>query len=163
MSITATILEEILGAARSQGLDQAAVARAAGVAAETISRAKRRGNIELRTLTALAEAAGVRLRVEPLPARPAPGKERTSSLAEPRWGIAWSNPNMSVRALVTNALLKGAFDVIVEAAAEHGLEVVRRQWDEVRRARPARVSATRRAAVERILANIAKGFARAEG
>ena len=159
------ILGEILRAARGKGLDQGGLARAEGVAAETISRAKRRGNIELRTLTALAAAAAVELRVEPVAAHPSPGgsgERARSSLADPRWGIAWSNQNMDARALITNALLNGSYSTILEAAVQYGIDLVRRQWDQVKDGRSVRVSKHARTSVDRILNNIAKGFARAE-
>jgi transcriptional regulator with XRE-family HTH domain len=165
MSISAPdILGEILRVARGNGLDQAGLARAAGVAPETISRAKKRGNIELRTLTALAAAATVELRVEPVAVQPSPNGDgkRRSSLADPRWGIAWSNQNMDAPALITNALLKGSYGTILEAAVQYGIDLVRRQWDEVKDARSARESKHARTSVDRILNNIEKGFARAE-
>ena len=166
MSIrSSALLNDVLVAARGKGLDQGALARAARVAPETISRAKTRGNIELKTLTALAEAAGVELRVQAVAAPPGAGggrQQQRASLADPRWGIAWSNPDMDAGALITNALLKGAYGAILEAAAAYGIDRVRGRWGQVKGARPARMSKQARASVERILGNIAKGFARAE-
>lgn len=158
------LLEEVLAAARGRGIDQRGLARAAGVAAETISRAKRRGNIELRTLAALAAAAGMQLRVEPAArSRQQGDAPPRSTLADPKWGLAWSNQQMGVRGLVTNALLKGDYDAILEAVTQHGMALVQGQWQELKETRPARVSKRTVASVDRMLRNITRGFARAQG
>ena len=166
MSIAVSnVLGSILRAGSSQGLDQAALARAAGIAPETISRAKRSGNVELRTLSALAGAAGLELRAEPTSPTSSPsdaGTRGRSSLADPRWGIAWSNRDMTRQALVANALLNGAYAPILEASAEYGIDFVRAQWKALQSARDGRIAKRLRARTDRILNNIEVGFVRAK-
>lgn len=55
------LLEEILAAAREQGLDQRRLAIRAGLSPFTISRLKRQGDASLTTLSRLAAAVGLRL------------------------------------------------------------------------------------------------------
>lgn len=55
------LLEEILAAARDQGLDQRRLAARAGLSPFTISRLKRQGDASLTTLSRLAAAVGLRL------------------------------------------------------------------------------------------------------
>lgn len=55
------LLQQILAAARAQGIDQRELARRAGIRAETLSRLKSRGGGDLDTLDRLARVAGLRL------------------------------------------------------------------------------------------------------
>jgi hypothetical protein len=167
MSTALTLLTQILDVARSRGLDQAKLAHAAGITAETVSRAKSRGTIDLATLDSLARAAGVNLVVK-APATSAfdsasGGARRTSALSDPKWGLAWSNRDAPVVALVRNALLRGSFGAVLEAVVEQGLDAVRAQWaDLVASSDPdERPSAPMRRAVDRMLVNIEKGLASA--
>jgi len=59
------LLEEILAAARAQGLDQRRLAARAGLSPFTISRLKRQGDASLATLGRLAAAVGLRLALVP--------------------------------------------------------------------------------------------------
>ena len=164
MSIELTLLAQVLDAAREAGLDQAKLARTAGVAPETISRAKRRGTIDLRTLQPLAHAVGLTLT---LSGRPAPTSSpdgstaRRSSLADPSRGLAWSNAAMSHEALVRNALLKGSYDLVLESVLEHGLSFVQNQWDLMTADADIGMSARARADVSRKLLNIERGLSHA--
>lgn len=169
MSITQSLLEQIITTARSAGMDQLTLASRAGVAAETISRAKKRGTIDLTTLAALAQACGLNLALTP--ASPVmPGAEqipatpviKRSSLADPARGLAWSNPAMSNDALVRNALYRGSLDLVVEAVLEHGLVFVRQQWAFMLADQELPVSARLREDIDRKLANIERGLEQAE-
>lgn len=169
MSISQALLDTVLRTAQDHGLDQSQLARRAGLRAETLSRAKRRGTIDLSSLQALAEAVDLRLALIPNAGKPsapadigAPLTLREppprSPLAAPQWGLAWSNPEVSDEVLIRKALSHGNFDLILEAVAAHGLEPVRRQWAQVARTLPLRA----RKEVERKLRNIEKGMAHAE-
>ena len=161
MSIEQRLLQEILDAGKAAGMDQRTLAMRAGVAPETISRAKKHGNLELATLVSLASASGKTLCLSPTaPNEPEPDRRR-SSLADPAWGLAWSNSNASDEVLVRNALLKGSFLVVLEAVLEHGLDFVRAQWalmlrDEERPSRQVQAN------IARILSNIERGLAHAQ-
>lgn len=161
MSIEQSLLSQVIEAARAVHLDQARLAQAAGVAPETISRAKKRGTIDLSTLQALAQAAGLTLTLSG-PAAPAPAvlKEpaRRSSLADPSHGLAWSNAAISDEALVRNALKKGSFNLVLEAVLEHGLLFVQRQWALMRADADVGLSARALADISRKLANIERGL-----
>jgi transcriptional regulator with XRE-family HTH domain len=56
-----SLLDEILRAARAQGLDQKSLAARAGLSAPTLSRMKGQDDIALSTLVRLAAAVGLRL------------------------------------------------------------------------------------------------------
>ena len=114
-------LDAVLAVARAQGLDQRSLAQRAGIRAETITRAKNRTTVEWKTLKALAEAAGLDLQVLAIPRRAA--GER-SSLADPRLKLAWSNPDASTSTLIAKAIERRSFDLILQAAAEHGIDTV---------------------------------------
>ncbi len=59
---TATqLLEEILQAGRSRGLDQRRLAERAGLSPSTLSRMKHQEDVALSSLSRLAEAVGLRL------------------------------------------------------------------------------------------------------
>ncbi|MDB5818557.1 MAG: hypothetical protein JWQ11_2197 [Rhizobacter sp.] len=165
MSNDAWLIDQVLASARAAGFDQASLARAAGVAPETISRAKRRGTIDLRTLVALAEVAGSKVTLSNAPASQAPVAQagrRRSTLADPVHGLSWSNPDMSDEALVRNALAKGSFNLVLEATLEHGLDSVRKQWALMKADADIGLNARARAEVDRELVNIERGLRLAE-
>jgi transcriptional regulator with XRE-family HTH domain len=164
MSIEQLLLSQVIEAARAAQLDQARLAHAAGVAPETISRAKKRGTIDLSTLQALAQAAGLTLTLSGSALAPAVLKEepaRRSSLAAPSRGLAWSNAAISDEALVRNALKKGSFNLVLEAVFEHGLHFVQRQWALMRSDVDVGLSARALADISRKLANIERGLSHA--
>lgn len=155
MPSPAELLEPILEAARQQGMDQSGLARAAGLSPESISRAKRRPSMDLSTLASLADAAGMTIRVEPkriaAPTRPAPAKP----LADPSWGLAWSNPDgISDAALIRAALHRGNFTVVLEACARYGVERVLTEWHDLVSRPEAGLGRHQIDQVERILRNI---------
>lgn len=164
MSISQSLVDTVLHAAQAQGLDQIRLARRAGLRAETVSRAKHRGTIDLGSLQALAQAVGLELSLRPRPDTsplPATGQRSTgqrSPLADPKWGLAWSNPDAPAEALVRNALAHGNFDLLLQAVLGHGMDTVRTQWRQVAPTLPSRA----RQEVERKLRNIEQGLNDAE-
>lgn len=164
MSISQSLVDTVLHAAQAQGLDQIRLARRAGLRAETVSRAKHRGTIDLGSLQALAQAVGLELSLRPRPNTsplPATGQRSTgqrSPLADPKWGLAWSNPDAPAEALVRNALAHGNFDLLLQAVLSHGMDTVRTQWRQVAPTLPSRA----RQEVERKLRNIEQGLNDAE-
>jgi transcriptional regulator with XRE-family HTH domain len=84
-------------------------------------------------------------------------KKSRSPLADPKWGLAWSNSAISDEALVRNALTKGAFLPILEGVLYHGLDYVKAQWEEIS-LEGVMSKPKNRAYVEGILKNIAKGI-----
>lgn len=162
MSLAQGLLNQILLAAQSRGMDQASLAKAAGLSRETISRAKKRGTIDLASIEALANVTGLSLSLssasESSPAIEHPGATKASPLADPKWGLAWSNSAIASETLIRSALLKAGFAVLLEAVKAHGLEEVLRQWAVV----GPTMKATPRAEVERKLKNIEMGIKHAE-
>jgi transcriptional regulator with XRE-family HTH domain len=161
MSIEHSLLSQVLDAARAAHLDQARLAEVAGVAPETISRAKKRGTIDLSTLQSLAQAVGLALTLSgPSPIKTssdAPAARR-SSLADPSRGLAWSNSAMSNEALVRNALKKGSYDLVLEAVLAHGLPFVQAQWALMQSDPDLGLSVRACADVSRKLSNIERGL-----
>lgn len=161
MSIAGTLLNQVLVTAQAAGLDQARLAKAAGVAPETISRAKKRGTIDLKSIDALARVAGLQLELvrDHLAApNPQPPSERSSTLADPKWGLAWSNTRIDTGTLIRNALAKGGFALVLEAVRAHGLKEVMDQMQVIRPELKPRTQAE----LDRQLQNIAKGIANAQ-
>lgn len=155
MPSPAELLEPILEAARLQGMDQSGLAKAAGLSPESISRAKRRSSMDLSTLASLADAAGMTIRVEPKRIIAPTKAAQPKALADPTWGLAWSNPNgISDAALIRAALHRGNFTVVLEACATYGVERVTAEWRDLV-ARPEGVLGRHQIAqVERVLRNI---------
>ena len=63
-AIHQSLLEAVLAAARRVGMDQSKLAEVAGLAPETLSRSKKRRSMEVQTLAALAQAAGLELTIQ---------------------------------------------------------------------------------------------------
>jgi transcriptional regulator with XRE-family HTH domain len=61
LSSLAPLLDEILRAAKAQGLDQKSLAARAGLSAPTLSRMKSQDDVALSTLVRLAAVVGLRL------------------------------------------------------------------------------------------------------
>jgi transcriptional regulator with XRE-family HTH domain len=61
LSSPAPLLDEILRAAKAQGLDQKSLAARAGLSAPTLSRMKSQDDVALSTLVRLAAVVGLRL------------------------------------------------------------------------------------------------------
>lgn len=148
-------LDAVLAVARAQGLDQESLAARAGIQPETITSVNSGRSIDAPTLRALADAAGLDLRVVAIPHR-APGER--SSLADPRLKLAWSNPDAPTTTLIAKAIERQSFDLILRAAWEHGIDTVAGVAQQLRddQALPPRTLAF----VDRALRNIAIGAAR---
>lgn len=171
MSIEQDLLGQIIEAARLAQLDQARLAAAAGVAPETISRAKKRGAIDFGTLQALAGVVGLSLALKradtsaapnPAPTKTSPGTLDRSSLAHPSHGLTWSNPHVSDEVLVRNALKRGSFYLLLDASLEHGVPFVKQQWELMKSDASVNMSEWACAEVERKLANIDRGIRHAQ-
>jgi hypothetical protein len=91
-----------------------------------------------------------------------PAQPGRSPLADARFGLAWANPAMSNEALVRNALRRGTFHMLLEAALHHGLQFVEQQLAIIQTDEDAALSSRALAEVRRKLANIARGIAEAE-
>lgn len=153
MSIALNLLAAVIAAARAAGMDQKRLASQAGISAETISRAKRRGTVDLDTLHRLAEAAGLSLQL-------VPAKEITlahRSAAPPPVAVAVPSPNPPVQAVVRAALRQGQYSAILDAAVQNGIDCVREEWAAMCADDPG-LSAKTRASINTMLLNIAKGF-----
>lgn len=159
MSITIQLLGQILASARQAGLDQAHLAQAAGLAPETLSRAKKRGTMDLASIDALARVTGLQLGLRPKPDRLGmKAATQRSSLADPKWGLSWSNPAVDHETLIRSALAKGSFVLLLEAIKAHGLEEVLAQWPQVKPGLKPQLQAE----VERQLSNIREGASHAQ-
>ncbi len=80
MSRTSELLNQIIAAARARGMSQKDLAAASQIQPESISRAKKAGDIRLSTLEALAHVVG--LKVALLPDEPLLEKIREGNLFE---------------------------------------------------------------------------------
>ena len=78
-------------------------------------------------------------------------------LADPKYGLAWSNRNAAAESLVCNALLRGSFLTIVDAAIEQGMPFVKEQWCLVRDSDEVK-SEWFRGYIDNMLDNIDKGM-----
>jgi len=65
MSITSQLLTQIIDIARRKGLKQKDLAERAGISAETLSRAKKAGDMHLSSLQRLAGIVGLKLCLGP--------------------------------------------------------------------------------------------------
>ena len=72
-------------------------------------------------------------------------------------GLVWSNSNADDSTYICAALVRPRFSLLLDIAAEFGIERVRREWMELQRDDTPEVRRAREP-VERILANIQKGF-----
>ena len=73
-------------------------------------------------------------------------------------GLVWSNPAADDSTHIRAALVQPRFRQLLAVAGKFGLERLRREWAELQSDDTREVKRAR-AAVERILANIEKGFA----
>lgn len=86
-----------------------------------------------------------------------------SPLADPSWGLAWSNPDgISTSALIQNALLKGGYALILEACKAHGLGRVQADWRTLCESGEPRVPPWLIEEVGRQIRNIGIGLAKAK-
>ena len=73
-------------------------------------------------------------------------------------GLVWSNPAADDSVHIRAALLRPRFGLLLEIALEFGIERLRREWAELLEDDTPEI-ARARDSVERILAQIEKGFA----
>jgi DNA-binding phage protein len=174
-AIHQSLLEAVLAAARKVGMDQSRLAEVAGLAPETLSRSKKRKSMEVQTLAALAQAAGLELAVQqkkprvrlrghaahaiPLRKAEVPGNP---PLSDPRWGLSWSSQSPKPEALVRNALKKGNYAPVLQAVLEYGSPFVREQLLALRETGELQASTDSGEALARMLRNIEKGISRAQ-
>lgn len=100
----------------------------------------------------------MQITLRPLSTEPMPVTARNSPLADPKWGLAWSNPGASAEALVSKALLKGSFSALIEAVFAHGMPFVRAQWDKLCAFSDDAPTQRIHIYVENLLANIEEGL-----
>ncbi|MBC7435205.1 MAG: hypothetical protein H7332_03950 [Bdellovibrionales bacterium] len=161
MSISADLMQQVVTKAKASGLGQGALAVAAGIAPETLSRAKKRGTMDVATLAALAETAGLEICLRPASGGAIMRALPDTTLADPEWGLAWSNPGTSSEVLVRNALLRGAYAAVLQAVLDLGLDFVEAQWAVMNQSGQENLTRAARANVPRMLKNIGKGLHRA--
>ena len=73
-------------------------------------------------------------------------------------GLVWSNPDAADSVHIRAALMRPRFTLLLDIAVEFGLERLRREWAELLGDTTLNTKRVRDS-VERILANIRKGFA----
>ena len=83
-------------------------------------------------------------------------------MADPKFGLAWSNPAMTDEALVRNALQHGAFCLLLEAALAYGMPFVEQQLAIMLTDEDATLSDRAQADIRRKLGNIRRGIAAAQ-
>ena len=85
-----------------------------------------------------------------------------NSFLNPIWkkhrGLVWSNSVADDTTLIRAALVQPRFSRLLDIAVEFGIERLRHEWNELQ-SEDAHEIQRARAPVERILANIEKGFA----
>lgn len=92
-----------------------------------------------------------------------PGAQaRRSPLADPKFGLAWSNSSISDEVLVRAAIKHGAFHMLLEAAMHHGMQFIEMQLDLMLADEDVALSDRAQAEIRRKLANIKHGIAAAE-
>jgi DNA-binding phage protein len=174
-AIHQSLLEAVLAAARKVGMDQSKLAEVAGLAPETLSRSKKRRSMEVQTLAALAQAAGLELTIQQKETRArvqshtapalAPRKAEAPAnppLSDPRWGLSWSSQSPKPEALVRNALKKGNYAPVLQAVLEYGSPFVEEQFRALRETGELQASTDSGEALARMLRNIEKGISRAQ-
>jgi DNA-binding phage protein len=158
-SLNILLLRQVLEAADGLGIDQVRLAKQAGLKPETISRAKKRVDMELNTLARLAGVVGLQVVLQPAKVSSS-GPQPKAALSKPRFGLAWSNPDADEAVLLRNALLQGRFDAILEAAAHDGVPFVRQELTRLRESGD--IDEVRHARLERMVGSIERGFADAQ-
>ncbi|MBP6280312.1 MAG: helix-turn-helix domain-containing protein [Rhodocyclaceae bacterium] len=131
-----SIINQIIRAAKQQGISQKTLASLSGLPAESISRAKRSESASLRTVHALARAAKVQIGIvaiknharTPATVSVADGKLSLQGFAQRHKSLVWSNPNASLETLLRAALVKPQFDRLLEAATEVGIKKLNSLW-----------------------------------
>lgn len=154
------LLQQVLASAVASGVDQKQLASEAGLKPESLSRAKKRPDMGLNTLSRLASVVGLEVVLVPSRNAVAPFRKKTpprqASLAAPHFGLSWSNPSADEGALLRNALVKARFDAILESAAVDGVDFVRQQMQLLREA--GEIDSVKELKLEGIVKSIERGF-----
>jgi transcriptional regulator with XRE-family HTH domain len=174
-AIQQSLLEAVLLAAKKGGMGQSKLAEIAGLAPETLSRSKKRKSMEVQTLAALAQAAGLeltvrekqeQLRFQGQTAIGLPSRKLTPPtnppLSDPRWALSWSSRSPKPEALVRNALKKGNYAPVLQAVLEYGSPFVQKQFEALQAAGELKPSSESGDALAKMLLNIEKGIHRAQ-
>lgn len=126
-----SLITEIIDFAHAQGISQKSLAARAGIAEETVSRAKKRGTAHLNVAESLAHAAGTKIGL----VTPATARSRRCAMSfrdRYRVALAWSNMSVSNDTLVRRALVNPRFQVLLDAALEFGVDAVAAEWDRLK-------------------------------
>lgn len=165
--LSKSIIDTIIQAADRRGLTQKALAEAAGVSRENLTRIKQRGSARLDVLERLAHGVGLRVVAVPvdgeLDARPVTRNQRRArgnTFRERHPELVWSNSKASDRVFVQRALLDPRFDTLLDAAVEFGPDMVEREWSALLRD-PSREVHRAAPVTEHILGNIRRGYEQA--
>ncbi len=150
------VVSAVFAVARGQGLSRQDLAQRAGMQPEELTHAKARRQLNQEQLFALAQAAGLDLRLLTLPKAPLNGP---SALSDPALQLAWSNRNAPARTLVAKAIERRSFHLILKAVREHGLDAVASVLEEMRA--NGEISSGACEDADRALRNIAVGASRA--
>jgi hypothetical protein len=86
-------------------------------------------------------------------------KNQPAALADPRFGLACSNPNASEEVLLRNALIQLRFYAILESCAVDGIPFVRWQIEQL--SEGGDISEKHVTTLNRMLLSVEKGFAQA--
>lgn len=161
-SLNIQLLQQVLTAADARGIDQSKLATEAGIKPETLSRAKKRGDIQLSTIARLSSIVGLQVVLQPS-TKAGPSIKATATagaaLSKSRFGLSWSNPHAKEDVLLRNALLQGRFYAILESAAQDGIPFVRQQMKQLQDAGD--LNEDRAAKLDRMVKSIERGFAQA--
>lgn len=156
-TIPSSLIEKVITAAKSRGMTQKALAAAAGIAPEVLSRLKKKPVKS--SLEKLVDAAGVHLEV-------LPGTKSVLSIHHKYAGatfrerhptLVWSNPDAGDQVYIQRALLRPEFSVLLDAAVEFGLAKVEAEWASLSTEGSDEVTHSR-STTERILKNIRYGY-----
>lgn len=167
---TSKLIATIVDASAAKGINQKALARAALVSEESLSRLKKSGNPTMAVVERLANIAGLHFALLPDDTAPkratAPARHRFQTPSSPKAfrdahrTLVWSNPNADDTTYIRKALLQPRFTVLLDAALSFGVPRLKAEWEtlladgspEVRRATPV---------TQRVLRNIQHGYEQA--
>lgn len=165
MDKISSLFNDILLRAKSVGLNQKELASRAGIRQETLSRAKKRGTVDALTLEKLVKAVGADFSVVSVAASASAEtfvQTTPIGLKDPKWMLAWSNPEIGNEVLIRKALLTARFATILQACLDFGVAPVAEQWSVLTR-EPELSARALPGLVNDILTNIKQGFAHAQG
>jgi transcriptional regulator with XRE-family HTH domain len=160
------VIEQILAAGKSRGLEQKVMAAAANIPTPSLSRLKRRGgNPSFAVVQSLARAAGMELRLvdqsAPFHQSHLPHPTHLLPFREKYAHLAWSNSKVSDQVLLRKALETGRFTVLADAFVEFGADALEQEWNALLDAKVPRALAVREH-VETILRNMRHGCEKAQ-